>query len=85
MSKPLTTLILIFALILAMPILIGIVGGLFGTMMGLFGTVFGIIAGVFGAVFGTIGSVIGGLFGAGWNLGIIILAAVAIVLIVRGR
>lgn len=85
MSKPLTTLLLVFALILAMPIFIGIVGGLFGAMMGVFGAAIGIVAGVFGAVFGAIGAVFGALFGGGWNLLCFILAAVAIVLIIGRR
>ena len=85
MSKPLTTLILIFAFILAIPILIGVVGGLFGAFMGVVGAVFGVIAGIFGGVFGVMGSVFGALFGGGWNLLCIVLAAAAIVLIIGNR
>lgn len=85
MSKPLTTLVLIFALILAIPVLMGIVGGLFGAVMGVFGAIFGIISGVFGAVFGAIGTVFGALFGGAWNVFCLVLIAVAIVLIVKGK
>jgi len=85
MPKPLTTLLLIFALILAIPVFMGIVGGLFGAVIGVFGAIFGIISGVFGAVFGAIGAGFGALFGGAWNLLCLVLVAAAIVLIVKGK
>jgi hypothetical protein len=52
-SKTLGTILIAIVCVIMFPVVIAILGG-----------VFGIIAGVFGAVFGAIGGVLGGLFGA---------------------
>ena len=60
MSKTASVIIVFLVCLLFFPIIIGIVGGVFGA-------VFGVLAGAFGAVFGIIGGLIGMIFGfIGW-------------------
>jgi len=86
MTRTLTTLILIFALLLAFPLLVGVLGGLFGAVIGVFGAVFGIVAGVFGTIAGIIGGIFGLVFGlAEWNFLTVILVVVLLVLLVNRK
>ena len=69
-SKTLTTILIVIICILLFPVVIGIIGGVFGIIGSIIGGLFGLIGGVFGALFG----IIGGLFGAvfsfiGWIFG----------------
>jgi hypothetical protein len=88
-SKTLTTVILIFLIIMAFPLVIGFVGGVFGLLMGAFGAVIGLIAGAFGIVFGTIGKVFGSLFHwhipgfFGWNIFPLLIIGLILLLITR--
>lgn len=57
-------------LIMALPVCLGLAGGLFGMIIGLVGGLFGIIAGIFGAVIGIVGAIIKGFFHLlfGWGV-----------------
>ena len=60
MSKTASAIIVFLLCLLFFPVVIGIVGGVFGA-------VFGVIGGLFGAVFGIIGGLLGAIFGfIGW-------------------
>lgn len=65
-SKTALGLAIIILCLLFFPIIIGIVGGVFGLVFGIiggvFGVVFGAIGAIFGAIFSAIGEVIGFLF-----------------------
>lgn len=62
-SKTLSTILIVIVCLLLFPVIIGIVGGVFGVVGGVIGGIFGAIAGIIGAVFGAIGGVIGAVFG----------------------
>jgi hypothetical protein len=85
-SKALSTLIIVLVIFFALPMFIGIAGGLFGIVMGIFGAIVGAVAGVIGAFVGAIGSIFswsfGGLFGCGLTS---VLIVAAIVLLVTKR
>jgi len=56
--------------ILLFPLLIGIVGGIFGVLGSVIGGLFGLIGGLVGAIVGAIGAVFGAVFGLfGWMFG----------------
>ena len=63
-SKSVTTLLIVIVCILLFPVIIGIIGGIFGIIGGIIGAVFGAIGGAIGAIFGVIGAIFGALFGA---------------------
>ncbi|HEU5146100.1 MAG TPA: hypothetical protein VFT90_05265 [Chryseosolibacter sp.] len=66
-SKSVTTLLIVIICILLFPVIIGIIGGVFGVIGGIIGAVFGAIGGALGAIFGVIGAIFGAIFGViGW-------------------
>lgn len=71
MSKTASTILIVIVCLICFPMVIGIIGGLFGVVFGviggLFGAVFGIIGGLLGAIFGFIGWFVEGIFGWGWD------------------
>jgi hypothetical protein len=71
MSKTASAILIGIVCLLCFPIVIGIIGGLFGAVFGviggLFGAVFGIIGGLIGAIFSFIGWMFGGIFGWEWH------------------
>jgi MFS family permease len=71
MSKTASVIIVALLCLLFFPVVIGIVGGVFGAVFGviggLFGAVFGILGGVLGAIFGFIGWIFEGIFDWGWD------------------
>lgn len=93
-SKTLATILIVIVAIFCLPvvfgILVGIFGGLFGAVMGIFGGIVGAIGGVIGGIFGAIGSVIEGIFHWGfwpftWNFCTFALVVFMIVLMTRSR
>lgn len=95
MTKSLSTVLLIFILLITFPIWIGIAGGLLGVIGGVFGAVFGVFAAIFGAIGGVFSAIFGTLFGWGhygwphWHFnGYALLAfiiVVALILSKRGK
>ncbi len=71
MIKAFSLLIIGFIALLAIPICIGLAGGLFGLVFGLIGGVIGLIAGLFGAVIGGIAWIFRSIFHVffGWGFG----------------
>ena len=71
MSKTASAIIVFLICLLFFPIIIGIVGGVFGAVFGVlagaFGAVFGIIGGLLGMIFGFIGWIFEGIFDWGWD------------------
>jgi hypothetical protein len=71
MSKTASAIVIAIVCILFFPVIIGIVGGVFGAVFGviggLFGAIFGILGGLIGAIFGFIGWIFEGIFGWGWD------------------
>ena len=69
MVKGCSFLVFGFLLLLAMPICIGIGGGIFGMIFGIIGGVFGMVFGIIGAIFGFIADIFGGIMHAlfGWH------------------
>lgn len=66
-SKTVATLLIVVVCILLFPVIIGIIGGIFGLIGGIIGAVFGAIGGAIGALFGVIGAIFGAIFGLiGW-------------------
>ncbi|MDL5048543.1 hypothetical protein QQ054_21245 [Oscillatoria amoena NRMC-F 0135] len=61
MAKALSTLFILFLLIITLPVLIGLGGGLIGAGIGIVGAFFGIVFGIFGAIVGVIGSILGAI------------------------
>ncbi len=57
--------------LLAIPICLGLAGGLFGLVFGLIGGAIGLVAGLFGAVIGAIAWIVKGIFHLlfGWHWG----------------
>lgn len=88
-AKTLTTIILVIVILMAFPLILGIVGGVFGVLMGAFGAIIGLIGGAFGIVFGTMGKIFGSLFHwhipgfFGWNILPLLIAALILLLITR--
>lgn len=69
-SKSLSTILIVIVCVLLFPLIIGIIGGVFGVVAGIIGAVFGAIGGAIGAVFGVIGAIFGAIFGIfGWIFG----------------
>ena len=64
-AKSIGTIILVIIGILLLPVVFGILGGIFGVIFGVFGAIFGVIGAIFGAIFGIFGWLFDGLFG--WN------------------
>lgn len=62
-SKTLSTVLVVIVCILLFPIIIGIIGGVFGLIGGIVGAVFGAITGLFGGLFGIIAGFFGAVFG----------------------
>jgi len=71
MIKAFSILLAAFFMLLAIPLMIGLSGGLFGLAVGLIGGLFGLVFGVFGAIIGVIAWIFKTLFHVffGWNLG----------------
>lgn len=73
MIKAFSLLLIAFMALLAIPICIGLAGGMFGLIFGLIGGVIGLIAGLFGAVIGVMAwifkSIFHLLFGWHWGFG----------------
>ena len=71
MIKALSILVVAFFMLLAIPLLIGLGGGLFGLAIGLIGGLFGLIFGIFGAVVGVIAWIFKSIFHVffGWHSG----------------
>jgi hypothetical protein len=71
MSKTASAIVIFLICLLFFPIIIGIVGGVFGAVFGViggvFGAVFGILGGLFGIIFGFIGWIFEGIFDWNWN------------------
>lgn len=69
-SKTLTTVLIVIICVLLFPVIIGLIGGVFGIIGSVIGGVFGLIGGVFGAVFGLIGGLFAAVFSfIGWIFG----------------
>lgn len=95
MSKTASAIVIALVCLLFFPILIGIVGGVFGAVFGiiggLFGAVFGIIGGLFGIIFEFIGWVFGGLFDwdfdgpfhSDWNFFSVLVIVIIVALVVK--
>ena len=77
-TKTLTAILFVIALVILIPIGIGIIGGVFGLVAGIFGAIFGIIGGIFGAVFGAIGWLFQSIFSGGLLTFIIVVVAIVI-------
>jgi hypothetical protein len=71
MSKTTSAIVIALVCLLFFPMIIGIVGGVFGIVFGviggLFGAVFGILGGLFGIIFEFIGWLFGGIFDWDWD------------------
>lgn len=69
-SKTLTTVLIVIICVLLFPVVIGLIGGVFGIIGSIIGGLFGLIGGVFGAVFGLIGGLFAAVFSfIGWIFG----------------
>ena len=87
-GKTLTALLIAVIIVFAMPLLLGILGSVFGLFVGIFGALVGVIVGIFGAVFGLIASLFHSVFGWNWgffgfNFFSILLVAVLVALVIR--
>lgn len=69
MVKGCSFLIVGFLLLVSLPIVIGLGGGIFGLIFGLIGGAIGLVFGIIGAVIGVIAKVFGGIMHAlfGWH------------------
>lgn len=69
MVKGCSFIIVGFLLLISVPIVIGIGGGIFGLIVGLIGGAIGLVFGIIGAVFGAIADVFGGIMHGlfGWH------------------
>ena len=71
MSKTASAILIVIVCLLFFPLVIGIVGGVFGAVFGIIGGIigafFGVLGGLLGAVFGFIGWLFEGIFGWGWD------------------
>ena len=86
--KILALLCAVFFGIIMIPVVIGIIGGIFGVVVGLFGAIFGIIAGIFGAIFGGIFSIFdwgGPDWHFGYHVNIFAVAAIALLIILVSK
>lgn len=95
MSKTASAIVIALVCLLFFPILIGIVGGIFGAVFGiiggLLGAVFGIIGGLFGIIFEFIGWLFGGIFDwdfdgpfhPDWNFFTILIVVIVIALVAK--
>jgi len=62
-SKAFTTIVIVLVCIFMFPIVLGLIGGVFGILGSIIGGLFGLFGGLLGAVFGAIGAVFGAIFG----------------------
>jgi len=96
MVKGCSFLVFGFLLLLALPICIGIGGGIFGMIVGLIGGAFGLIFGAIGAIIGFIAHIFSGIMHAlfGWNHhgfhpwhfnGFVFLALIVLIFVVATR
>src|SRR6185369_8948071 len=71
MIKAFSFLIVAFVLLLALPLAIGLGGGLFGLAIGLIGGLIGLLFGIFGAIIGAIAWIFKSIFHLlfGWHMG----------------
>lgn len=71
MSRTLSAILIVIICLICFPIVIGIIGGVFGIVFGviggLFGAAFGVIGGIIGAIFGFVGWIFDSIFGWGWH------------------
>jgi hypothetical protein len=61
-TKTLGTILIFIVGIMMLPVVFGIIAGLFGAIIGIFGAIFGGIAGLIGGFFGMIAGLIGSIF-----------------------
>ncbi len=71
MVKAFSILMVAFFMLLAIPLMIGLGGGLFGLAIGLVGGLFGLLFGLFGAIIGVIAWIFKTIFHIlfGWHMG----------------
>src|SRR5882757_8383904 len=71
MVKAFSFLVVAFLLLLSLPLMIGLGGGLFGLAIGLIGGLFGLLFGLLGAIIGAIAWIFKSIFHLifGWHLG----------------
>lgn len=72
MVKAFSFFVIAFALLLAIPICLGVAGGIFGLAVGLLGGIVGVFFGLIGAVIGCIAWIIKGFFHLlfGWHFSV---------------